>query len=106
MKRILEAVMRHTIAPRQPLPLPTGSNPMLPLDAFSITKQDYSLTLKTVHGHYAIEIDPQREVGFFEQVGGAYHGKFWLADGVFLGTDHLLPREVQQGLARLQIEVA
>lgn len=85
--------MRHTLF-----------RPETPICPFAQRKAAYALTQRLEHGGYAIEIDPEREVGFFECRNG-YRGQFWLAGRTFLGADHLLPRPVQQGLIRLQIEV-
>lgn len=97
--------MRHTLSRRElPGTLPTGPNPMTPLDEFTVIKDEYNLCLKAEFGRAMIEIDPEREVGFFEQ--GTYRGQFWLAGRALLEANHLLTRDVQLGLMRLGYEVA
>lgn len=84
--------MRHTIVKQ----MPTGPNPLPPLEEFVVKKTMYDLSKKLQCSTYRIEIDPTQGVGFFESA--TYRGQFWLIGFILTGADHLLPRAVQNSL--------
>lgn len=92
---------------RNPLgrPMPTGPNPLTPLHDFVIVQGPAPVALCHQCGHYAVTIDPVREVGHFQHEKGLYEGRFWIAGRTYLGAEHLLPRDVQRGLIGLGYEV-
>lgn len=88
----------------EPQPMPTGPNPMLPLEEF--TTKEYNLVPVAMAGVYRVEIDRNREVGFFEHQYNGFRGKFWLAGTVLIGSNHLIPCAVRRALEQLTYEVA
>lgn len=98
--------MHHLLSERLPRPMPTGENHLTPLDQFTITAGTTPFALCKQHGHYDIVINLELEVGYFRHQKGLYEGRFWLAGRTFLAAEHLLPRDVQSGLAKLGYEVA
>lgn len=85
--------------------MPTGSNVLPPLSEFEVKKTQYSFDLHLPFGHYRIDIDTKKEVGFFEHVNGMC-GQFWLAGRMLVACEHLVPSEVRTALKLNGIEVA
>lgn len=97
----------YKIRREQPQPkLPTGPNPLPPLDEFVVRKTNYNLSLQIPYGMYEVAIDPVKEVGFFEHAFNGIRGQFWLAGHVVIESEHLLPRDVRTALENCSLSIA
>ena len=107
-KTFLEAIMyslRREQQQQQPV-MPTGPNPMPPLTDFEVKKTRYQCNLHIPFGRFAVDIDMQEGVGFFEHAFNGVCGQFWLSGHRLVASDHILPGDVRHALKLACIEVA
>lgn len=101
MKSILSMFRPQPATPAAPQAAPLCD----PHAALEACREGYNLTTRIPYGMYMIDIDPVREVGFYQHAVLAQGGKFWLAGATLVGWEGQLPHHVRLGLQRAAITV-